>query len=376
MISTLKELRSPLWRPIGRRVGRFVPWLAVACLVLCALVGPAAAEQMTRIAALPAPSVFSLRVVGDTLVAGANPAVYVSTAGGTAWQVSSAVAPGVQVVGAVLMRHGRLYAGTAGQGVFISHDLGASWQAFNQGLVGGILNSQLDISDFELKGDDLVASAEGRMEGLGDEAPAGSVLVYVLEGGPGSDALSGGSGNDVYRFFRGDGQDRITDSDSAAGNVDTIVLAGGVQPSQIQVSRSGDTATVRFELACPMRFQSELATAAGANRLDALEAQRLLAELDVQTGFYLPVEALAIGGDLARLAFSHVGLDWEKYVRTDPKLIRPAEVEHLIGDSSKARAELDWKPEVDFTGLVRMMVDADLERVAAAPNSADRLYTL
>ena len=160
MISTLKPLRSPLRRPIGRRVCRFVRWLAAACLVLCALVGPVAA-QMTRIAALPATSVFSLRVVGDTIVAGANAAVYVSTDGGTAWQVSSAVAPGVQIVGAVLMHNGRLYAGTAGQGVFISDDLGTSWQAFNQGLVGGILNSQLDISDFELRGDDLVASTFG-----------------------------------------------------------------------------------------------------------------------------------------------------------------------------------------------------------------------
>jgi GDPmannose 4,6-dehydratase len=80
--------------------------------------------------------------------------------------------------------------------------------------------------------------------------------------------------------------------------------------------------------------------------------------------------------DLVRLAFAHVGLDWEKYVRTDPKLIRPAEVEHLIGDSSKARAELKWEPSVDFVGLVEMMVDADLERVAAVPQSADRLYTL
>jgi GDPmannose 4,6-dehydratase len=51
-------------------------------------------------------------------------------------------------------------------------------------------------------------------------------------------------------------------------------------------------------------------------------------------------------------------------------------VEHLIGDSSKARADLKWEPTVDFTGLVRMMVDADLERAAAAPHSTDRLSTL
>jgi GDPmannose 4,6-dehydratase len=54
-------------------------------------------------------------------------------------------------------------------------------------------------------------------------------------------------------------------------------------------------------------------------------------------------------------------------------MIRPAEVEHLIGDSSKARRELGWVPAVDFTGLVKMMVDADLERVAAAPRPAGRI---
>jgi len=72
--------------------------------------------------------------------------------------------------------------------------------------------------------------------------------------------------------------------------------------------------------------------------------------------------------DLVETAFSHTGLDWQKFVRTDPKLLRPAEVEHLIGDSTKARSELGWKPEVDFHGLIRMMVDADLERLGAAPS--------
>ena len=71
--------------------------------------------------------------------------------------------------------------------------------------------------------------------------------------------------------------------------------------------------------------------------------------------------------DLVKTAFSHVGLDWQKYVNTDPKFLRPAEVEHLIGDSSKARKLLDWTPSVDFEGLVRMMVDADVQRVEAAP---------
>jgi GDPmannose 4,6-dehydratase len=80
--------------------------------------------------------------------------------------------------------------------------------------------------------------------------------------------------------------------------------------------------------------------------------------------------------DLVEVAFAHAGLDWRKHVKLDPTLIRPAEVEHLIGDSSKARAQLGWQPSVDFSGLVTMMVDADLERVAAAPRALDRLSTL
>jgi GDPmannose 4,6-dehydratase len=56
-------------------------------------------------------------------------------------------------------------------------------------------------------------------------------------------------------------------------------------------------------------------------------------------------------------------------VRLDPRFLRPAEVDHLIGDASKARAALGWKPEVDFATLVRMMVDADLSRLSRAPNT-------
>jgi GDPmannose 4,6-dehydratase len=52
-------------------------------------------------------------------------------------------------------------------------------------------------------------------------------------------------------------------------------------------------------------------------------------------------------------------MDWKKHVKIDPKFIRPAEVELLIGDSSKARTELGWIPKYSFEGLVKMMVDAD-----------------
>jgi GDPmannose 4,6-dehydratase len=80
--------------------------------------------------------------------------------------------------------------------------------------------------------------------------------------------------------------------------------------------------------------------------------------------------------DLVEVAFAHAGLDWRAHVKLDPKLIRPAEVEHLIGDSTKACTELNWRPAVDFVSLVKMMVDADVARVADAPRHADRLSPL
>ena len=68
---------------------------------------------------------------------------------------------------------------------------------------------------------------------------------------------------------------------------------------------------------------------------------------------------------LVATAFECVGLDWQKYVVIDPAFYRPAEVDLLIGDPSKARRILGWKPETPFPQLVRRMVEADLKRYAA-----------
>ena len=68
--------------------------------------------------------------------------------------------------------------------------------------------------------------------------------------------------------------------------------------------------------------------------------------------------------ELCEIAFRCVGLDWRKYVQVDPRFVRPAEVDFLQADATKARRELGWAPRVGFTDLVRMMVDADLERLA------------
>jgi GDPmannose 4,6-dehydratase len=69
--------------------------------------------------------------------------------------------------------------------------------------------------------------------------------------------------------------------------------------------------------------------------------------------------------ELVEIAFAHVGLDWQKHVVLDPAFLRPAEVDHLIGDCSKSRTQLGWTPTVDFPGLVTMMMDADMERIAS-----------
>jgi GDPmannose 4,6-dehydratase len=78
--------------------------------------------------------------------------------------------------------------------------------------------------------------------------------------------------------------------------------------------------------------------------------------------------------ELAECAFAHVGLDWQDHVRVDDSLRRgKAELHDLVGDASKARERLGWSPEVDFDGLVQLLVDADVERLRAQlePSLAD-----
>src|SRR5437016_2764234 len=68
--------------------------------------------------------------------------------------------------------------------------------------------------------------------------------------------------------------------------------------------------------------------------------------------------------DLCAAAFAHAGLEWQQYVKIDPQFVRPAEVDVLRADASRARKELGWTPKVTFEQLVQMMVDADLERLS------------
>jgi GDPmannose 4,6-dehydratase len=95
---------------------------------------------------------------------------------------------------------------------------------------------------------------------------------------------------------------------------------------------------------------------------DYVEAMWLMLQQPEPDDYVVATGETHSGREFAELAFGHVGIeDWERYVRIDPRHFRPAEVDHLIGDASKARRVLGWEPKVDFPELVRLMVDADLK---------------
>ena len=98
---------------------------------------------------------------------------------------------------------------------------------------------------------------------------------------------------------------------------------------------------------------------------DYVRAMWLMLQQDQPEDYVIATGAAHSVRDLVEAAFGHVGLEWNKYVGVDPQFIRPAEVDLLIGDPSKARKELGWEPGVDFKTLVAMMVDADLARLRA-----------
>jgi len=96
---------------------------------------------------------------------------------------------------------------------------------------------------------------------------------------------------------------------------------------------------------------------------DYVRAMWLMLQQDAPDDYVVATGVSHSVRELVETAFFAAGLPWQDHVVTDPALLRPAEVEHLIGDSSKARAVLGWQPEVDFRSLIEMMVEADLKRL-------------
>ncbi|MBI5091230.1 MAG: GDP-mannose 4,6-dehydratase [Candidatus Hydrogenedentes bacterium] len=96
---------------------------------------------------------------------------------------------------------------------------------------------------------------------------------------------------------------------------------------------------------------------------DYVRAMWLMLQQDQPDDYVISSDRTHSVRDMCEVAFSHVGLDWQKYVIEDPEFFRPAEVHLLLGNSAKARTKLGWVPEVSFEELIRLMVDADLERL-------------
>jgi len=96
---------------------------------------------------------------------------------------------------------------------------------------------------------------------------------------------------------------------------------------------------------------------------DYVRAMWLMLQRDEPSDFVVGTGIAHSVRELCEVAFERVGLDYERHVVDDSKFHRPAEVDHLLADAGRARAILGWAPEVDFRGLVEMMVDADLARL-------------
>ncbi len=95
---------------------------------------------------------------------------------------------------------------------------------------------------------------------------------------------------------------------------------------------------------------------------DYVELMWLMLQQDAPDDFVAATGETHTVREFCEIAFGHVGLDWEKHVVIDPRFVRPAEVELLLGDPGKAKRVLGWEPKTSFQALVEMMVDADMER--------------
>jgi GDPmannose 4,6-dehydratase len=98
---------------------------------------------------------------------------------------------------------------------------------------------------------------------------------------------------------------------------------------------------------------------------DYVEAMWLMLQQDEPDDYVIATGEAHSVRELVDVAFARVGLDPESHIRIDPRFLRPAEVEHLVGDASKAREKLGWEPRTSFEEMVQLMVDADLELLAS-----------
>jgi GDPmannose 4,6-dehydratase len=138
--------------------------------------------------------------------------------------------------------------------------------------------------------------------------------------------------------------------------------------------RRGETFVTRKITRAVARIKAGLQDAVYLGNLDArrdwgyaaeyVEAMWLMLQQEEPDDFVIATGESHSVREFCQAAFEHAGLDWERHVRIDPRYYRPTEVDHLCGDRSKAQRRMGWRPTTDFSGLVRLMVDADIDLLA------------
>jgi GDPmannose 4,6-dehydratase len=105
---------------------------------------------------------------------------------------------------------------------------------------------------------------------------------------------------------------------------------------------------------------------------DYVEAMWMMLQREEPEDFVIATGVEHSVRDCVDIAFAHAGIDPDDHVRADPRFLRPAEVDHLVGNASKAREKLGWEPRTSFRELIEMMVDADLERLSEPASTGAR----
>src|SRR6184192_1470790 len=127
---------------------------------------------------------------------------------------------------------------------------------------------------------------------------------------------------------------------------------------------SDGVARIKLGLASELRLGNLQAKRDWGFAGDYVRAMWLMLQQDQADDYVIGTGQTHSVEEFVQIAFAHAGLDWHQYVVVDPQFYRPAEVDTLQADPGRARRELEWAPRTSFAELVRMMVDADLERVA------------
>lgn len=131
-------------------------------------------------------------------------------------------------------------------------------------------------------------------------------------------------------------------------------------------------ARIKLGLASELRLGNLDAKRDWGYAKDYVRAMWLMLQQDTPDDYVISSGKQHTVRQMCEIAFSHVDLDWQEYVKTDPAYYRPAEVHTLLGDYTKARRVLKWEPEVSFEELIRMMVDADMARLGLVTMTEDR----